>query len=129
MTFVCLAAVACASGDTTEDAGATVPSVGTLSPVFPAATATPPPNPFITDTGIRVPLAVDFPDSGFKICEADAYVRLQYGKVVDVTLAPPSFKTAPGEETYLPTGEASAADDPTLVTQPVYRDSAGHLVA
>lgn len=97
-------------------------------------TNTPPPNPFLTDTGIRITFPADFaeetgatPGSGYKVCEADARVLVQDGRVVRVTLAPPRFTASPGEQIYRPTGEP--LDDPTLLNLEVYRNAEGKLIA
>jgi hypothetical protein len=125
---------ACGTEETLNQPDAAAPATSNVGASSPAVDT--PRNPALTDTGIRIIFPADsFGETGdaaevqYKACEADAYAHVQYGKVVDVSLSPDSFNASAAEQTYLPSGDAWVTDDPTLVTQPVYRDKAGRLIA
>lgn len=92
--------------------GPTDPSLPTILKSSP--TASPPPDPFITDTGIRILIIVDGGDttSGVNICEADAQVDVLNGVVLAVAKAPAAFTASVGEPVYRADG--------TLFSEPVF---------
>jgi len=89
-------------------------------------TATPPPDPFITETGIRAEIIVDGPlGSGTNVCEADAEVYILNGAVVAVNRAPATFAAGAGEPVYRKDG--TLASEPVFVSMPVNRSPDGKL--
>jgi hypothetical protein len=137
-TLIAASVIACDSADPAEDlvdeaASPAGPTTGsTISPT-PEFTLVPVSN--VTETGIRVVMAVDFPadpdatpGSGYLACETDASVYTQYGKVVEVLAAPDFFEATVGETIYLPDGTETDPSDPTLGSAEVYRDDDGRLI-
>jgi hypothetical protein len=66
--------------------------------------------------------------TGYFRCETDAAVRMQYGVVTAVNVAPESFSATDSEPIYRPDGTQMDTTDNTVVGVPVYRDEAGKLI-
>jgi hypothetical protein len=95
------------------------------------ATPTMPPNPFITETGIRMPILAtreEWAAASVVSCEADAQVELLDGKARAVTMGPPGFQVTPGEPVYS-SGDQTFGLPGVLLHAPVRRSADGRLVA
>ncbi len=123
--------VACTSEESAPESMGSADLGSTLPPQSGAPSPTVPPDPFITETGIRVGIIVDTEGggSGLIMCEADAQVDVLNGKVVKLTKAPASFHVTPGEPVYSSSGGQAFGLPGVLLPQAVYRAPDGKLIA
>ncbi len=98
------------------------------------ATPATPPNPFITETGIRMPIlgtTEAWAAKSVVVCEADANVYVLDGNVQKLLMGSPGFRFTPGEHVYSRSGDPGGAPDvPTgvLLPESVYRAADGKLM-
>lgn len=92
-------------------------------------TASPPPNPILSGSGIRVSTVGSFMPGWprvTRICEADGYVVVRDGIVLEAKDGFDSDSVQLGETIYERSGDPYV--DSTLTQQAVYRDESGKLI-
>ncbi len=116
---------ACAS-DNSDEAQRSSPAAGTASA---STTPSPPPNPIVTESGIRVSIVGSFLPGWPRVevvCEADGYVSVLDGQVVATVDGPSGIEAEIGEPVFRPNGDPDV--EPVYRGTAAYRDDDGRLI-
>lgn len=123
LLFVALAA--CADQEELESTR----SISATASASTSPSPSTPPNPILTETGIRVSILAEF-DVGappfVPVCEAEGYVSVLDGIVVEKGTGFPASEVTVGEPVYHLDGSQYSGG--TLLSVPAYRDDDGRLI-
>lgn len=102
-----------------------------LAPVAPSAAAPTPVSPYVTDTGISIPVStlgvLGETDSEDLVCIADAQIEVKNGKVKRILMKGTKVRIEVGEVVISAFGD-DVTKYPDYAAWPVHRRSAGVLV-